>query len=139
MLKKTITYTDYEGNERTEDFYFNLTQAEILEMELSSTGGLEKMIQKIVAEQDGARITKIFKDIILKAYGEKSLDGRRFIKNDELTEAFTQTEAYSQLFVELATDSDAAADFINGIVPHDNQTVVNNTKDNVKTLPGSNG
>lgn len=119
MLKKTITYTDYDGNERTEDFYFNLTKAEILEMELSSNGGLDKMISKIVAEQDGRKITEIFKDIILKAYGEKSLDGKRFIKNDELREAFIQTEAYSNLFVELATDSDKAAEFVNGIIPKD--------------------
>lgn len=135
MLKKTITYTDYEGNERTEDFYFNLTQAEILEMDLSASGGLEKMIQKIVSEQNGERIVKIFKDIILKAYGEKSLDGRRFIKNDELREAFIQTEAYSQLFVELATNSDAAADFINGIVPKDIEAPANNDKDKVTSLP----
>ena len=120
MLKKTITYTDYDGNERTEDFYFNLTKAEILEMELSSNGGLDKMISKIVAEQNGEKIIKIFKEIILKAYGEKSLDGKRFVKNDELREAFIQTEAYSNLFVELATDSDKAAEFVNGIVPKDN-------------------
>lgn len=117
MLKKTITYTDYNGSERTEDFYFNLTKAEIMEMELSTTGGLAEMIQKIVAAQDAPAIIKIFKDLVLKAYGEKSPDGKRFIKSEEIRNGFAQTEAYSQLFMELATDADAASAFINGIVP----------------------
>ena len=117
MIKKTITYTDYSGNERTEDFYFNLSNAEIMEMEMSTTGGLAEMIQKIVAAQDSPAIIKIFKDLVLKAYGEKSPDGKRFIKSEELSIAFSQTEAYSQLFMELATDADAAAKFVNGIVP----------------------
>lgn len=119
MLKKTITYTDYNGSERTEDFYFNLTKAEVMEMEMSTTGGLAEMIQRIVAAQDAPAIIKIFKDLVLKAYGEKSPDGKRFIKNEELQTAFSQTEAYSILFMELATDADAAAKFINGIVPAD--------------------
>ena len=119
MLKKTITYTDYNDMERTEDFYFNLTKAEIMEMEMSTSGGLAEMIQRIVAAQDAPAIVKIFKDLVLKAYGEKSPDGKRFIKNDEIRDAFAQTEAYSQLFMELATDADAAAKFINGIVPAD--------------------
>lgn len=119
MLKKSITYTDYNGNERTEDFYFNLSKAEIMEMEMSTTGGLAEMIQKIVATQDAPAIIKIFKDLVLKAYGEKSPDGKRFIKSDEISTAFSQTEAYSILFMELATDADAAAKFINGIVPVD--------------------
>lgn len=117
MLKKTMTYTDYDGNERTEDFYFNLTKAEITEMEMSRDGGLVKMIEKIVAEQDVKRIIEIFKDLILDAYGEKSADGRRFIKNSEIKEAFSQTEAYSDLFMELASNADAAAEFVNGIIP----------------------
>ena len=119
MLKKTITYTDYNGAERTEDFYFNLSKAEIMEMEMSTTGGLAEMIQKIVAAQDATAIIKIFKDLVLKAYGEKSADGKRFVKSDEISTAFAQTEAYSQLFMELATDADAAAKFVNGIVPAD--------------------
>ena len=119
MLKETITYVDYNGNERTEDFYFNLTKAEIMEMEMSINGGLAEMIQRIVAAQDSPAIIKIFKDLVLKAYGQKSLDGKRFIKKDELTEEFSQTEAYSQLFMKLATDADAAAKFVNGIMPAD--------------------
>lgn len=117
MLKKTVTYTDYNGVERTEDFYFNLTKAEITEMELSTEGGLEAMIRKIVAEKNAPAIIKIFKELVLKAYGEKSPDGRRFIKNDEVRDAFSQTEAYSEIFMELATDADAAAAFVNGITP----------------------
>lgn len=120
MLKKTITYTDYNGVERTEDHYFNLSKAEIMEMELSTTGGLAEMIKRIVAAQDQPAIIKIFKDLILKAYGEKSADGKRFEKkNGELALAFAETEAYSILFMELATDADAAAKFVNGIIPAD--------------------
>ena len=117
MLKKTMTYTDYDGNERSEDFYFNLTKAELTEMEMSHDGGLVKLIEKIVAEQDVKRIIEIFKDLILNAYGEKSADGRRFIKNAEIKESFAQTEAYSDLFMELASDADSAAEFVNGIIP----------------------
>ena len=117
MLKKTFTYTDYNGVERTEDHYFNLSKAELMEMELSTTGGLAEMINKIVAAQDAPAIVKVFKELVLKAYGQKSADGRRFIKSKELADEFSQTEAYSQLFMELATDADKAAEFINGIVP----------------------
>ena len=117
MLKKTVTYTDYNGSERTEDFYFNLTKAEIMEMELTTVGGLSAMIEKIVAAKDGPTIIKTFKDLVLKAYGEKSADGRRFIKSPEIAEAFSQTVAYSQIFMELATDDEAAAKFVNGIIP----------------------
>ena len=119
MLKKTIKYTDYNGVERSEDFWFNLSKAEIMEMEMSTTGGLAELIQKIVKEQDAPAIIKIFKDLILKTYGEKSPDGKRFIKSDEIALAFSQTEAYSNLFMELATDADAAAKFVNGIIPAD--------------------
>ena len=119
MLKKTITYTDYNGVERSENFYFNLTKAEIMEMELGTVGGFAEMVQRIVDAKDAPTIIKIFKDLVLKAYGEKSADGKRFIKSDELRESFAQTEAYSQLFMELATDSKAASAFVNGIVPAD--------------------
>lgn len=119
MLKKTISYVDYNGTERKEDFYFNLTKAEIMEMELGTSGGLAEMIQRVVSAQDGPSIIKIFKDLILKAYGEKSPDGKHFYKSEEISRNFSQTEAYSQLFMELATNSDEAAKFVNGIIPAD--------------------
>lgn len=125
MITKTIKYTDYNGVEREEKFLFNLTKAEIMEMEMTTTGGLTEMIQKIVETKDAPAIIKIFKDLVLKAYGEKSADGKRFVKiNDAgvpLSIGFSQTEAYSQLFMELATDADKAAEFVNGIVPSDMQ------------------
>lgn len=117
MIKKTISYVDYNDVERSEDFYFNLSKAELMEMEMSIAGGLAEMITKIVAAQDQPAIIKLFKDLILKAYGEKSPDGKRFIKSAELSEAFSQTEAYSNLFMELSTDSNKAAEFVNGIIP----------------------
>ena len=117
MLKKTITYTDYTGVEKTEDFYFNLSKAEIMEMELSTYGGLAEMIKRIIDAQDGPAIIKVFKELILKAYGVKSPDGKRFIKSEELLTEFSQTEAYSNLFMELSTDADAASGFIKGIMP----------------------
>lgn len=119
MLKKTITFTDYNGVERTEDFYFNLEQAEITEMELSEDGGMSNAIQKIVSSQDIPTLIKIFKSLILKAYGVKSADGRRFIKSEEISREFTQTPAYSKLFMELAQDEKKAAEFINSIIPQD--------------------
>ena len=123
MLKKTITYTDYNGVERREDFWFNLSKAELMEMELGVTGGLAEYMRRIVSAQDQPSLIKIFKDIILKSYGEKSADGKRFVKIDEhgtpLSLGFSQTEAYSILFMELSTDDEAAAAFINGIVPAD--------------------
>ena len=118
MLKKTITYTDYNDVERTEDFYFNLTKAELMEMEMGAVGGLSGMIEKIVSAKDAPAIIKVFKELVLKAYGEKSADGKRFIKSKEISDAFSQTEAYSQLFMELATDADAASKFVNGIAPN---------------------
>lgn len=117
MLKKTITYTDYNGIERTEDFYFNLSKAEVVEMQMSTTGGLGEQISKIIEAKDTPSIVKIFKDLVLGAYGEKSPDGKRFIKNDEIRTAFSETEAYSNLFMELATDTTAATAFVNGIIP----------------------
>ena len=119
MLKKSINYTDYNGIERTEDFYFNLSQAELMEMEMSTSGGLAETIKRIVDAQDAPAIIKIFKDLVLKAYGVKSPDGRRFQKSDALREEFEQTEAYSIIFMELATDADKASEFVNGIIPAD--------------------
>lgn len=117
MLKKTIAYEDFKGNKREEDFYFNLSKSDITEMEMSVTGGMAEMMQNIVKAQDTPALVKIFKEIILKAYGRPSADGREFEKSEELSRKFSQTNAYSELFMELATDADKAAEFINGIVP----------------------
>lgn len=124
MLAKAITYTDYNGVKRTETFHFHLTKAELMEMELGTTGGMAEMMQRIVEAQDGPAIVKIFKDVILKAYGVKSPDGKQFMKKDPVTGvdyalAFSQTEAYSELFMELSTNAEAGAAFVNGIMPAD--------------------
>lgn len=116
MVKRTIEYTDYNGVTRKEDFYFNITKSEALEMEMSTEGGLVEKLKKMVATQNGPQIMRFFKEFILKSYGEKSDDGRRFIKSQELSTAFSQTEAYNILFTELCTDADAAAKFVNGAV-----------------------
>jgi hypothetical protein len=117
MLKRTITYTDYDDNERKEDFHFNLSKSELTELEVSCEGGLTKLIEKVVAENNMQKLIEVFKDLILKAYGEKSPDGRVFLKNKEIRERFSCTEAYSTLFMELATNADSAAAFVNGITP----------------------
>lgn len=117
MLKKTIEFTDYNGEKRKEDYYFNLSKAELMEMELSTSGGFAEMLQRLVDTQNVPEIMKIFKQIVMKSYGVKSPDGKRFIKSEELSKEFTETEAYSEMFMELLTDPDAAAAFINGIVP----------------------
>ena len=119
MLKKLIKYVDYDGRERSENFYFYMSKAELMEMELGTVGGMQNLIQLIIDKQDIPKIMEAFKMLILKAYGEKSADGRRFIKSAELSEAFSQTEAYSNLYMELISDANAAAAFINGIVPED--------------------
>ena len=119
MLKKTITYTDYNGHQRTEDFYFNLNKAELVELELSASGGLTVMMDRIIAAEDNPTLFKIFKDRVLKAYGIKSDDGRKFIKNQEVRDDFAQTEAYSVLVMELVSDAEKAAEFFNLIIPQD--------------------
>ena len=119
MLKKTVTYIDYNSTERTEDLYFNISKAELAEMELGVTGGFSEMMKKIVAAQDIPAIVKIVKDLLLKSYGEKSSDGRRFIKSPELSEAFSQTEAYTEVFLEVMASAENMAAFVNGIIPSD--------------------
>lgn len=123
MITKNVKYTDYNGVEREEKFLFNLSKAELMEMEMGTTGGLAETIKKIIATQDMPQIIKIFKELVLKAYGEKSADGKRFMKVDadgrSLAIPFSQTEAYSKIFMELATDADAAAKFVQGIIPAD--------------------
>lgn len=116
MIKKTVTYTDYDGEERTDDLFFNLSDAEMLELEMSTEGGLDKMIKRIIAAKNTEELIKLFKSMLTLSYGEKSPDGRRFIKSEELTNNFLQTEAYSQLFLELALDAEKASEFVNGIV-----------------------
>lgn len=119
MIKKTMTYTDFNGVERKEDFYFNLTKAEVLKMEMGVKGGLAEQIKRIVDTQDQPAIIQIFEDLIQKAYGVKTPDGRGFVKRPEDLEAFISTQAYSDLYMLLATDDKEAANFINGIVPPD--------------------
>lgn len=119
MLTKTFTFTDFNGEERTEQHQFNLTKTEIAKLELGTTGGLSEMIRRIIESKDTPEIIKIFEDIVLKSYGEKSADGRQFIKDEEKTKAFMQTPAYDQLFLELIGDANKAAQFIVGIVPNE--------------------
>lgn len=122
MIKWTAEYEDYNGNTRKEDFNFHLTRAEIAEMELSVEGGLEAMVNRISSARNGKEIVETFKKLILMSYGVKSPDGRRFIKNQEVRDDFAQTEAFSQLFMSLATDAEKAAAFFKGIVGLDKDT-----------------
>ncbi len=119
MITKEITYTDYNGQERIEKYQFNFTKAELTEMELSVNGGLSAMMERIKETDDRPEIMRIFKDLILKAYGVKSADGKRFVKSDELRTEFSQTEAYSELYMELVTNTESAITFFNGLIPND--------------------
>ena len=122
MIKKTITYTDYNGEERTEDYLFNMNYAEVIEMNLTTDGGIQQLLEKIIAEKDQKQLIEIFKTIILKSYGVKSADGKHFRKSAEISKDFESTEAYSVLFMELATNSEAAAEFIRGVFPQVQQS-----------------
>lgn len=133
MLKKTITYEDFDGHERTEDHYFNLTEAELTEMELSLNGGLSQLLKKILQENDQKQIIEYFKKIVLMSYGKKSLDGRQFMKNEKIREEFASSAAYSEIFMELATDENAAAAFVNGIMSKG----IRNRANDLKALPGN--
>lgn len=117
MLKETITYVDYNGVERKEDFYFNLRTADLYEMEMTTEGGLSEKLQKIVDAKDIPAMMMYYKELLLKSYGIKSDDGRRHIKSPEISAAFYQTEAYSIMFTKLVENSDYAANFIKGIIP----------------------
>ena len=119
MIAKTVTYTDYEGNERTETLYFHLSQTELALMQSSEAGGFDKVLRKMIETQDESKLIPMFRDIILKSYGEKSNDGRRFVKSEELSEEFSQTAAFDQLFMELATNTDEMVKFVNGLLPKD--------------------
>lgn len=117
MLKKTVTYTDYNGVERTEDFYFNLTRSELLEMHLTTEGGMEEKVNSIINAKSQRELEKLFKEILLKSYGKKSPDGRLFMKNDEIRAEFEASPVYDELYMKLFTDENAAADFVNGVIP----------------------
>lgn len=119
MIKKTVTYKDYNDVERTEDFYFNFSKAELLEMELSTVGGFSERVKKIIDAKDQPSLIRLIKDFVLDAYGEKSADGKRFMKNDEIRTSFVENPAYSVIFMELATNADEAAKFVNGVAPAD--------------------
>ena len=131
MYKIREKYEDYDGNERVEEFYFNLTKAEITDMELTTEGGMSTMLNRIIAAKDTSKLIAVFKDLILRSYGQKSPDGRRFIKSDELTKEFTETPAYSQIYLRLATDDKAATEFVNNVIPKDLQKEVKATQGNV--------
>lgn len=118
MLVERIDYVDYDGNKRSEDFYFNFTEAEIQEMNLKTPGGLKARLEKIVQEMDQEKLVEYFKSLILDTYGKKSEDGRRFIKSKELSEEFSQTGAYNKLFMKLTTDTNAAIEFVKGVIPN---------------------
>lgn len=131
MLKKTIKYTDFDGNVVSDDYYFNLTKAEVAEMEVSAStldsdgtvsGGMQKLLDDVVKSGSGKRIIEVFKEILSKSYGVKSPDGKRFIKSPELFNEFTQTAAYSEFFIELLTEPEAAANFVQAIMPVDVET-----------------
>lgn len=131
MYKIREKYEDYDGNERVEEFYFNLTKAEITDMELTTEGGMSAMLNRIIAAKDTSKLIAVFKDLILRSYGQKSPDGRRFIKSDELTKEFTETPAYSQIYLRLATDDKAATEFVNNVIPKDLQKEVKAAQGNV--------
>lgn len=119
MFIKTITYTDYNGTERTETHLFDINEAEALDMEVGTEGGYSEMLKKLANEKRFPELVKIFREFILKAYGVKSPDGRRFIKSEELSTEFSQTGAFVKLYTELAMDSKAAAEFVNGVLSVD--------------------
>ena len=131
MYKIREKYEDYDGNERVEEFYFNLTKAEITDMELTTEGGMSAMLNRIIAAKDTSKLIAVFKDLILRSYGQKSPDGRRFIKSDELTKEFTETPAYSQIYLRLATDDKAATEFVNNVIPKDLQNEVKAAQGNI--------
>lgn len=119
MYKKVIKYTDYNGVDREETFYFNLNKAELVKWEGSTSGGMKALYDQIVQTEDKEALIGLFETIIQRSYGEKSVDGKRFMKSPEILANFISTEAYSNLFMELASDDKAATDFMNGIMPAD--------------------
>ena len=116
MRKETITYTDYNNVTRTEDFFFNLNEAELTALQYGVDGGMKEMLERIVKSKDNKQIMACFRELIAKSYGEKSPDGRRFAKSKELSEAFMQTEAYNELMLRFMTDANYSAEFINDVL-----------------------
>lgn len=119
MLKETIKYTDYDGNEQTEDFYFNISRAQFIEMEVNEVGGVVGMLRRVGSARDPKVIMKFMKDFIRKSYGIKSDDGKKFVKNDSISDDFENTEAYSELYCRLCTDAKYAIHFIIKVLPLD--------------------
>lgn len=117
MIKKTVSYVDYDGNDRVENFYFNLTQTELTDLSVKHSGGLNDYIQSIIDAKDVKELYSLFKEIIDMSYGKKSEDGRRFMKSQEILDDFKQTLAYDKLVVSLANDEEEAAAFIQGVIP----------------------
>lgn len=130
MIKKTIAYVDFNGNERSDDFYFNLTIDELLELELSPTESVQNYLERIIKSNDGVEIYKVFRNIVLKAYGKKSDDGLRFVKSEEARNEFSQTNAFSELLFGFMKDAGSAADFINALIPQDKIKELTATLDN---------
>ena len=131
MIKKTVTYTDYNGVERTESFYFHFSEAEILDMEMSTEGGFAERVQRIIDAKNQTELLKVIKQFVYDAYGVKSEDGKRFMKNDEVKAAFIESPAYSEIFMEMLTNDKLAAEFVNGVVPA-------NMKDKLAALANKN-
>lgn len=119
MYCKTITFTDYDGNKHTEDYYFNLSKAELLEMEMERDGGMVEYLNTIVEAENPKEVINVFKELIRRSIGKKSSDGKRFMKNQEITDNFMASEAYSELFMELITNAEESANFVNRIMPQD--------------------
>ena len=139
MLAKKITYADYDGHKRTETFYFNLTKSEITELQLTYPGGYAEYIEKVVESGDAPELMKMFKDIIRRSYGEKTDDGKRLVKSDELSRAFMETLAYDELFMELCHDADYALKFVAGIMPDfgdDKERLLEETKAKIISMKG---
>lgn len=142
MIKKTVTYTDFFGMERTEDFRFHLSKAELVSMNMKEHGALEEKLERIVKAKNAAEIMENFRNLLRMSYGVISDDGRRFIKSEELSDAFEQTEAYSQIFMELCTDPKACSAFASGVIPQDLAEAIkvenesaNKNANNVVALP----
>lgn len=137
MYKKVIKYTDFNDVEREEPFYFNLSKAELTRMSFSHGGGFQDFLQKLIDTKDTTKLYEIFEQLVQMSYGVKSDDGRRFIKNEEVLNDFTQTDAYSELLVELLGSAEAASEFVTGIMPKDiSEEVAKQQKVNINALPG---